>query len=306
MKIPISPPTDVGVIVARFHAHELHAGHVDLIETVLARHSRVFIFLGLSPLPSTLNNPLPFKDRKAMIKEKFGNKVEIFFIDDVPSNDIWSKNLDRSVSKWLNPRQTVTLYGSRDSFIKYYSGKFPTCELQPELFISATQIRRDIINNYPSSKDYRAGLIAATGLRYPTSYQAVDIAIYNDDGQVLMAKKPNETKFRFIGGFADPNSESLEADARREVQEEAGIEISDPKYMGSLRVNDWRYANEQDKIKTVFFLAKYIFGNPEGADDIELVKWFNPKDLSADNVVVTHLPLLEMFKNNTQHILQWT
>lgn len=286
-----------GVIVARFQSHSLHQGHTDLIDTVLSRHPRVFIFLGLSPLKNTLRNPLPFKDRKSMIEERYGNRVEIFHIDDNRDDQKWSNNLDAQVNKWLNPEQTAVMYGSRDSFIKHYLGKFETCELEPEIFISATEIRKKIINNHPSSEDYRAGLIVAPALRFPVVYQTVDVAVHDGRGKFLMAKKPNESKWRFIGGFSDPNSLSLESDARREVSEEVSIEISDPVYIGSSIINDWRYVSEKDTIKTAFFIAKHLYGNPEANDDIAFVKWLNSSEMTNNNLMEEHHILLAMLKD---------
>lgn len=286
--------TDAGVIVGRFMCAELTEGHKDIIQSVLNRHQRVIAFLGLAPIQNTLNNPLPFKARKAMIEESF-KEVEVHYIDDNRDDKVWSKNLDRQIQKWLNPGQTVTLYGSRDSFLKCYFGKFPTCELEAEIFTSASEIRKKIINSYPPTKDFRAGLIAATGLKYPTAYQAVDIAVINEKNELLLVRKPTESLWRFIGGFSCPESPSLEADAKREVGEETGIEISDPIYLGSSLVDDWRYKHEKDKIKTALFVAKYIYGQPEGADDVEAAKWFQLKNLTEKDIVPEHHMLLKMF-----------
>jgi bifunctional NMN adenylyltransferase/nudix hydrolase len=230
-----------------------------------------------------------------MIADKFPN-VEIHYINDNPSDLAWSKNLDKLISEQLMPLQTVTLYGSRDSFLKGYSGKYNTCELEATTFISGTEVRRRVSNNYPATSDYRAGMIAATAYRYPTAFQCVDIAVVNDKQEVLLARKPDEKKWRFIGGFSDPRTSSLEEDAKREVQEEAGIEVEIISYLGSTLIDDWRYRGEQDKIKTALFLAKYIFGKPEGADDIAEVKWVPiGTGLAKDNIELLHHVLVDMF-----------
>ena len=44
---------DVGVIVGRFQVPELHFAHRDLIESVMAKHGKTIIVLGLSPLCSS-------------------------------------------------------------------------------------------------------------------------------------------------------------------------------------------------------------------------------------------------------------
>ena len=294
MKEKVTKATDVGVIVGRFQVNELHEAHVDLITSVLNKHDRVLVFLGNSTIRNTLNNPLDYRARRTMIADKFP-AVEIHYINDNPSDSTWTKNLDKLIGEQLLPMQTVTLYGSRDSFLKCYTGKFNTCELEATTFISGTEVRRRVCNNYPPTADYRAGMIAATAYRFPTAFQTVDIAVVNDKGELLLARKPEEKKWRFIGGFSDPVSVSLEEDAKREVQEEAGVEVGNITYLGSTLINDWRYRGEIDKIKTALFVAKYVFGKPEGADDVAEVKWVSINNLTKNDIVETHHVLIDMF-----------
>ena len=294
MKEKVTKATDVGVIVGRFQVNELHEAHVDLITSVLNKHDRVLVFLGNSTIRNTLNNPLDYRARRTMIADKFPT-VEIHYINDNPSDTAWTKNLDKLIGEQLLPMQTVTLYGSRDSFLKCYTGKYNTCELEATTFISGTEVRRRVCNNYPPTADYRAGMIAATAYRFPTAFQTVDIAVVNDKGELLLARKPEEKKWRFIGGFSDPASVSLEEDAKREVQEEAGVEVGNITYLGSTLINDWRYRGEIDKIKTALFVAKYVFGKPEGADDVAEVKWVSINNLTKNDIVETHHVLIDMF-----------
>ena len=294
MKEKVTKATDVAVIVGRFQVNELHEAHIDLITSVLNKHDRVLLFLGNSTIRNTLNNPLDYRARRTMIADKFPT-VEIHYINDNPSDTTWTKNLDKLIGEQLLPMQTVTLYGSRDSFLKCYTGKFNTCELEATTFISGTEVRRRVCNNYPPTADYRAGMIAATAYRFPTAFQTVDIAVVNDKGELLLARKPEEKKWRFIGGFSDPASISLEEDAKREVQEEAGVEVGNITYLGSTLINDWRYRGEIDKIKTALFVAKYVFGKPEGADDVAEVKWVSINNLTKNDIVETHHVLIDMF-----------
>jgi bifunctional NMN adenylyltransferase/nudix hydrolase len=292
-----SEKTDVGIIVGRFQVNELHEAHVDLINSVVNKHDRVLLFLGNSIIRNTTSNPLDFRARRAMISDKFPN-VEIHYINDHPSDGTWSKNLDKLIAEQLLPMQTVTLYGSRDSFLKVYNGKYNVCELEATTFISGTEVRRRVCNNYPPTADYRAGMIAATAYRYPTAFQCVDIAVVNDKKEILLARKPDEKKWRFIGGFSDPKTPSLEQDAKREVSEEAGIEVDGITYLGSTLIDDWRYRGEHDKIKTALFVAKYIYGKPEGADDVAEVKWVPiGTGLSKDNIEPLHHVLVDMFND---------
>ena len=148
-----------------------------------------------------------------------------------------------------------------------------------------------------SSKEWRAGVIYSSHNRYPTSYQTVDIAVFNeDDTKILLARKPDENKYRFIGGFVDTRDASLEHAAKREFCEEASAEISITSYVGSFRVSDWRYRSERDKIMTVLFKAKYIFGHLEPSDDVSELRWFSVEDLrkSLKDVIEEHVPLMSV------------
>ena len=297
-----TPATDVGVIVGRFQVHELHEAHKELIDTVLSNHDKVIVFLGLSPLRNTKVNPLDFNTRKKMIQESYPD-MEVYYIEDVPDDALWSKNLDREIGRWTKPHQTVTLYGGRDSFLSVYKGRYASKELESTKYISGTEIRRRIGNNFPSDVKFRAGVIAASLNRYPTCYPTVDVAILNSQTKmVLMAKKVNEDKLRFVGGFADPGSPSYEADARREVSEETGVEINDPIYIGSFIIDDWRYRRESDCIKTLFFVAEYMFGRPEANDDVASVEWVSFDTFEHTPVVPEHevlkTRLIEYFKTH--------
>lgn len=277
-----------GVIVGRFQVPFLHEAHKELIDRVVKAHPKVIIFLGLSPCLVTRNNPLDFEARRKMLQEMYPDAI-ILYIDDVPSDEIWSKKLDDQITRIISPNQSVVLYGGRDGFVKHYTGKFKTCELESTTFVSGTEIRNSISKSVKGSPDFRMGVIWAAYNQYPKVFTTVDIAIFNEDGtKILLGKKPNESKYRFIGGFSSPDSDSFEHDARREVQEETGVEIGDMTYVGSYKISDWRYANEIDKIKTILFKAKYIYGAPRAGDDIELIKWFDIAKLQKGDIVDSH------------------
>lgn len=288
------PPTEVGVIVGRFQSPYLHEAHVELIKSVCATHEKVIIFLGLSPLKGTFNHPLDFESRKQMITREFPDVI-VVYIKDVPCDALWSQNLDRQIRDLVAPRQKVTLYGSRDSFIPYYSGEFKTQELVSSRIISATSIRQKAASKVIDSPKFRAGVVWGVANRYPTVFTTVDICIFNEDKtQVLLGKKPNEAKYRFIGGFSDVNSESFEEDARREVYEEVQIELSDLTYRGSALIDDWRFRKECDKIKTLFFTGIYSYGKVTPSDDIAEAKWFSLDELKNGDVIVDeHKTLLK-------------
>lgn len=269
---------EIGVIIGRFQLHQLHKAHCDVIESVLSNHKKVILFLGVTKVIGSSSNPLDFASRKAMIQEKYP-EIVVLSLPDTRSDEIWSRNLDSRIREVFQIGN-VLLYGSRDSFIPHYKGQFDTAELEQEIYVSGTEVRKQVSEEIKSSKEWRAGVIYGSYNRYSTSYQTVDVAVFNEEeNQILLAKKPGEDKYRFIGGFVDVKDTSLEHTAKREFMEEAGAEISITGYIGSFRVDDWRYRSERDKIMTTLFKAKYLFGHLEPSDDVEQLRWFDLKDL---------------------------
>jgi bifunctional NMN adenylyltransferase/nudix hydrolase len=86
------------------------------------------------------------------------------------------------------------------------------------------------------------------------------------------------------------------------VAEETGIEITDPIYVGSHLVDDWRYRDEPDKIKTLLFRATLLYGKPEPKDDIERLTWVVADELQPSIIVPEHRPLLELLRKAHVHV----
>ena len=269
---------EIGCIIGRFQVHKLHQAHCDVIESVLNNHKKVILFLGVTSVLGSSSNPLDFATRKLMIQEKYP-EIIVLSIPDTRDDDTWSRNLDQRIRE-VFPIGNALLYGSRDSFIPHYSGQFDTAELEQEIYVSGTEIRKQISEEVKSSPEWRAGVIYGSYNKYPTSYQTVDVAVFNEsENQILLAKKPDESKYRFIGGFVQTNDSTLEAAAKREFTEEAGAEISIISYVGSYRVNDWRYRSERDKIMTTLFKAKYTFGHLSPSDDVSELRWIDISEI---------------------------
>jgi bifunctional NMN adenylyltransferase/nudix hydrolase len=285
----------VGIIVGRFQSPNLHAGHCELIEYVLKLHKKVIIFLGLSSVKCSKNNPLDFATRKAMIEDTYD--IEISYIKDIGNNELWSKTLDSQISKAIGAKGNAILYGGRDSFISSYSGKYPTQEFKPTKIISARQIRKEVGLHSKGTVEFREGVIWAVENQYSAVHPTVDFAIINfKKNEVLLARKPNEELFRFPGGFADTSTSSYEDDVLRKAHEETGLTLVDqPIYIGSCLIDDWRYRSEQNKIKTLMFVVKYNGGDPVASDDVADIRWVKFDNLHRErDFVETHWPLAKM------------
>jgi bifunctional NMN adenylyltransferase/nudix hydrolase len=287
----------VGVIIARFQSPYLHEGHKALIQQVKKDHNKIVIVLGVSPVRGSRKNPLDFHTRERMIKNEYPDIV-VLPLSDHPLDAKWSQNLDTLLSDSF-PGLSFSLYGSRDSFIPYYSGRFETVELPETGSHSATIIREKISDKVLDSEEFRIGIIYAYSNTYLKVYATVDIAVFkNNKTEILLGRKNIDNKWRLLGGFSDPTDESYEEAARRELIEECGpIETTPMNYEKSVRVNDWRYKSEADKIITCLFSTDFVSGDPSGSDDIAEVRWFRLNDVRA---------MMEQNKTAEEHIPQLT
>jgi len=239
-----------------------------------------------------------------MILEQFDSAsnyqdIHIYKLDDHPSNITWSENLDDLLQTYEN----ITLFGGRDSFIPYYSGKYPTKEISTAFDVSATQIRKDLKNKIPHDdwelSIFAEGIIHAQENRFPTAYATVDIAVM-DHGYVLLGKKAgrNTEEWGFIGGFVDPEDNSLEEAAFRELHEEVGnIVVGNMNYVCSRKIQDWRYRNTSDGIITTLFTCNMLSinnGKLTAQDDIAEINWFSVNSQTLEKVKLAHRGLFNI------------
>jgi|GEM_PF-560596 len=279
--------SEVGVIIGRFHVDDLHKGHIDLIQRVSDRHQRVLILIGTTSVMSTKCNPLDFISRERMIKHRFPNVI-CMPIQDVPhSDELWSANVDIAVRS-VFARGSVLLYGSRDSFIKYYTGRFDCVELAEIYTATGTSIRDKIGSGVYDDSSFRAGCIHSFYNQYDSAFACVDVAIINTNNEILLGRKVGRDGYCFIGGFVDPTDDNYEHTARREVYEETGIEITGLEYITNAKINDKRYQSENNKIFSTLFLAKYSFGKPTPNDDMHELKWFDISTLKSSIFIEAH------------------
>ena len=145
----------IGVIIARMQVPYLTESHKATINTVLDRHKRVIIFLGVSQDSMDFKNPYPFDFRKEMIRYTFGNNKNINILplpDKKNDNKGWVDMLDSFIDSMLSVGEEAILYGGRDSFIPYYkkdNGKHQCVELAPKDYDSGTELREMVAMDMP-------------------------------------------------------------------------------------------------------------------------------------------------------------
>ena len=268
----------IGVIIARLQTPFLHEGHLGLFNHVISEHTNVVVFLGIPRIQNTKRNPLDFQTRAQMVHASFPNVV-VLPMEDNRSDEKWSDNIDASI-KSLFPDKGAVIYGSRDSFIPHYHGRQMVEEYPALGEHNATKLREDAAEKVESNPSYRAGVIYGINKQRPVTYPTVDVVVVDCD-KILLARKPAETLFRFVGGFVDRTDANWEMAARRELYEETKLSALGMEYVCSQAVEDWRYAKEESGIMTTLFMTQAWdqMGHPEASDDIAEVKWFDIKDL---------------------------
>ncbi len=292
---------DIGVLIGRWQVPELHDAHQKLIEKVIEKHKKILILVGVTSTLGTKNDPLDYPTRTGLFKKyllAYPEKIIIEPVQDVPGNDEkWSTNLD-NIIRTIFPLGSVCLYGGRESFIDSYTTKtFDTYEYNIITPYSGTLVREETGKSIVESSDFRKGVIYASQNKWPQMFQTVDIAVVRKEKNkyfALMGIKKNRSAFAFPGGFVDPKDDSLESAAIRELYEEIDVSVDEEglKYVGSTKINDYRYRGEE-KIITAFFYAPYISGGSTIIDEFTEVEWIEVKDENSDKVSETHLPLFE-------------
>ena len=284
------------VIVGRFQVPELHQGHRDLIEFALDECTEVLIVLGSPRSNPTKRNPISAALRASIIHRLYP-AIRVAELYDHRSDEVWSQQLDQLV-EMMCPGRNVTMYGSRDSFLGSYSGKYETRAFEPKNDCNGTSQRVLLSSQVAASREFLSGVVQAQMDRRPAVYPTVDVAVYDEDlSRVILAgKSVDEGKLRFIGGFVDPTDASVELAAKRETYEETGgMAVDGYQIIGTIWIDDWRYRGSGDTIMTTFFAAQRIYGTlltPQ--DDVDLLKWVE-NDRLMHSLVNEHKPLGEMY-----------
>ena len=290
----------VGVIVGRFQEHELHEGHRHLITIVCQRHSHVLILLGVSRAYPTNRDPLSFQMRETMIRNSFPSRRFTILPLESDRRDYRerSEKIDQLIAAACG-RSNARIYGSRDSVVHKYHGRYPTEEIETVFQSSASAIRNSL--QPTDSVNFRAGIVYALAQRPPIAYPAVDIAIVDfgaEEDSIILVGKPDEDLWRFPGGFFDPEVDTCfeDAAAREGGEEVLGVRFERPQMIRSHLVDDWRYrgSGSKDRIVTTLTLSKYISGEPRGGDDVNRARKFLMKEFTPELIVPEHRPLREL------------
>ena len=131
----------------------------------------------------------------------------------------------------------------------------------------------------------------ACGFRnYASSKPTSSAVCVDDEGRVLLSKRaipPDEGRWDLPGGFLEEGEHPLDG-VRRELQEEAGVEIEPLELLGI-----WmdRYGGDGSAAATLnlYYTARIVEGEPVAADDVAEFRWFAPDEIPYDDLAFGHL-----------------
>lgn len=121
--------------------------------------------------------------------------------------------------------------------------------------------------------------------------EAHRVIITNGSQVLLGLRHPDDReggKWNIMGGKADEGEESRQA-ARREIREEAGIDVEP---------NDLTYTDRYNGWVTYYYLAFYDGEIGEGDSEHTEVDWFDFTDIFALSLAFNHLEVLIDFLEN--------
>lgn len=292
----------VGVIRGRFQVPELHEGHRFLFSYVLQRHQDVLVILS-DPYISNSADALSFAMQKMMIESTYpGRKLRFAECSRIPSSRLMrSKVLDDVIEREFPGRRAI-IYGSRESIVHSYDGRFEKHETPTIFSGSGTEIRKAI--EIVDSVEFRMGVIYSAVHRRPIGYPAVDVAVVSKNrGCVLLVGwAEEEGMLRFPGSFFEFGKDvSYEvAGVRCVAKELPGIEIGTMRLVASHTIEDYRYKRSQDGVITTLMAAPvaapWIDGNPVPGIGVDSAQWVDFEKVPSV-LVEAHRPLGEIMVN---------
>ncbi len=119
---------------------------------------------------------------------------------------------------------------------------------------------------------------------WPVHIIAVGGLVFNQSGEVLIAKSIRKNTWGLLGGQVE-NGENLEEALKREIFEESGVQVKVRKLVGiysNVKQTVWHDGVTAGPTKiTLDFQCDYVGGCPRTSDETSEVVWVKPEEARA-------------------------
>ena len=125
-------------------------------------------------------------------------------------------------------------------------------------------------------------------MNYGNSKPTAGALCFDDGGRLLLSRRgaePFKDCWDIPGGFLEEGEHPLDG-LRRELDEEAGVEIEPIDFVGA-----WidEYGPRGLMTLNLYWTARIVAGDPQPADDVEEFRWFVPEEIPRDELAFNHL-----------------
>lgn len=215
---------------------------------------------------ATRNNIVPINLMEAKIRIAFPNNP-ILVVKAIRNSYNWATSITEAYFLNGGSDNIDKIYFDNEYLFNRFNegiGDNPIAKLISIDYYFQTEVANSKLGTTIMDDQFINGVIHANTKKYPAVIPTVDVGIvFESDphhlNSIIVGKKKGDNFYHFIGGFVDPTDKSYESAACREAFEETNIIITrdELEYLGSRRINDWRYGDQTDKIITHLYCVKY-------------------------------------------------
>lgn len=292
--------TKIAVILSKFQVADIPSKMDEKLTEIMEDYDEMFAIIQTSQIPFTSAYPLDVRNILNMLEDIDEPITGWVAIEEGNTEAVFAKRVRDYMRAVSSPRNAYEItYFNFDS-------KMPKAD--DVINMSRVYESAEISDVPLDNAVYRQGIIDGASQGYASDIAVVDIAAITEDGRIVLGRKPDDTKYRFPGGFCDTNDESAEVTVHRELREETGIctaksRAGKTSYVCSHLTNDYRKREDKDKVLT--FLYHVPIKNEvemKAADDLTFVELVPLDEVNPEDMIPGHEILMTELKNHFGHV----